>query len=139
MQGEFIDYVFSDASGGAKMVLADGFGLDAFLGFAGQEEERHYHADEADEDDMGKMKGPPPMDRPEILIRLYGLSRTYPSHSSQIETFPGGGCSGLRRRASQRLPKTLTEIPRQGWSAICMGSMGPLGSDTNIIFIYIYV
>ena len=89
MQGEFIDYVFSDASGGAKMVLADGFGLDAFLGFAGQEEERHYHADEADEDDMGKMKGPPPMDRPEILIRLYCLSRTYPSHSSQIETFPG--------------------------------------------------
>ena len=48
------------------MVLADGFGLDAFLGFAGQEEERHYHADDADEDDMGKMKGPPPTDRPEI-------------------------------------------------------------------------
>ena len=37
---EFIDYVFSDASAASKVVLADGFGLDAFLGFPDEEEER---------------------------------------------------------------------------------------------------
>ena len=55
--GEFIDYVFSDASGAAKTILADGFGLDAFLGFAGQEEEvRDY---DSDDDDLNQMKGVP--------------------------------------------------------------------------------
>ena len=78
MQGEFIDYVFSDASGGAKMVLADGFGLDAFLGFAGQEEESHYKPDEADEDDMGKMKGPPPRDRPIFCLLICFLRDGHP-------------------------------------------------------------
>ena len=54
--GEFIDYVFSDASSAAKTVLADGFGLDAFLGFAGQEEVREY---DSDDDDRSEMKGLP--------------------------------------------------------------------------------
>eukprot|EP00438_Fugacium_kawagutii_P013367 Skav216473 [mRNA] locus=scaffold1123:226761:232958:- [translate_table: standard] len=37
---EFIDYVFSGASATGKVVLADGFGLDASLGFAEEEEDR---------------------------------------------------------------------------------------------------
>ena len=56
--GEFIDYVFSDASSAAKMILADGFGLDAFLGFAGQEEEEEREYD-SDDDDRSEMKGLP--------------------------------------------------------------------------------
>lgn len=52
---EFIDYVFSDASGAAKTLLADGFGLDAALGFNEEEE-----TDEEDDEDPGcTMKGQP--------------------------------------------------------------------------------
>ena len=54
---EFIDYVFSDASGAAKVLLADGFGLDSALGFGEEEEERDYESD--DDDPMSSMKGQP--------------------------------------------------------------------------------
>ena len=56
---EFIDYVFS-ASSATKVVLADGFGLDASLGFADQEEERWPEDD--DDEDKGQ-----PFDGPEEL------------------------------------------------------------------------
>lgn len=63
---EFIDYVFSDASSAAKMILPDGFGLDAFLGFAGQEEEEEREYD-SDDDDRSEMKGLPE-DRPKKSV-----------------------------------------------------------------------
>ena len=51
--------MFSDASSAAKMILADGFGLDAFLGFAGQEEEEEEREYDSDDDDRSEMKGLP--------------------------------------------------------------------------------
>ncbi|CAE7877971.1 unnamed protein product, partial [Symbiodinium necroappetens] len=47
---EFLDYVFSDASAAARMVLADGFSLDAFFGFPEE------GPDVVSDDDEPKMK-----------------------------------------------------------------------------------
>ena len=44
---EFIDYVLSDASQAAKMVLADGFGFDGLLGISDDEDDYDDEADEA--------------------------------------------------------------------------------------------
>ncbi|CAJ1373101.1 unnamed protein product [Effrenium voratum] len=57
---EFIDYVLSDASQAAKMVLADGFGFDGLLGISDDEDDYDDEADEAG------MKGRPCEEAPPL-------------------------------------------------------------------------
>eukprot|EP00435_Cladocopium_sp_Y103_P043636 s1035_g12.t1 len=70
---EFIDYVFSDASKAAKMVLADGFGLNEFVGLP----ERKDYDDDFNDDEIldAGMKGQP-MDRPPELKSSYSPEAT---------------------------------------------------------------